>query len=68
MEFPVFAKAIQKCDTVLKPYDIFVTDILINKDKYIFDNVVNLFVGLIGFTDMNKNISSIYIAECFCII
>jgi len=48
MEFPVFAKAIQKCDTVLKPYDIYVTDIIINKDKYIPDNVVNLFVGLIG--------------------
>ncbi|XP_025265595.1 fatty acid synthase-like [Camponotus floridanus] len=48
MEFPVFAKAIQKCDTVLKPYDVFVTDILINKDKYILDNVINLFVGLIG--------------------
>ncbi|XP_025266595.1 fatty acid synthase-like isoform X1 [Camponotus floridanus] len=48
MEFPVFAKAIQKCDTVLKPYDVFVTDILINKDKYILNNVINLFVGLIG--------------------
>jgi len=48
MEFPVFAEAIKKCDTVLKPYGIFVSDILINKDKYILDNVVNLFVGLIG--------------------
>jgi len=48
MEFPIFARSIEKCDTVLKPYGIFVTDILINKDKYIFDNVVNLFVGLIG--------------------
>ncbi|XP_072763279.1 fatty acid synthase-like isoform X1 [Anoplolepis gracilipes] len=48
MKFPVFAKAIHKCDTVLRPHNIFVTDILINQDKHILDNVVNLFVGLTG--------------------
>lgn len=48
MEFPIFAKAIQKCNTVLKPYGIFLTDILLNKDRYVLDNVLNLFVGLIG--------------------
>lgn len=48
MKFPAFIKAIQKCDTVLRPHGILVTDILTNKDKDIVDNVVNLFVGLTG--------------------
>ncbi|XP_072763295.1 fatty acid synthase-like [Anoplolepis gracilipes] len=48
MKFPAFTRAIQKCDNVLRPYGIFVTDILINEDKYILDNVINLFVGLTG--------------------
>ncbi|KAL6435268.1 hypothetical protein ACFW04_005371 [Cataglyphis niger] len=48
MKFPAFVKAIQKCDTVLRPYNISVTNIIINKNKDIVDNAVNLFVGLIG--------------------
>ncbi|XP_029159596.1 fatty acid synthase-like [Nylanderia fulva] len=48
LKFPVFNKAIQKCDKVLRPQGIIVTDILTNKDKHILDNVVNLFVGLTG--------------------
>ncbi|KMQ82961.1 fatty acid synthase, partial [Lasius niger] len=48
MKFPAFNKAVQKCDTVLRSHGIFLTDILINEDKHILDNVVNLFVGLIG--------------------
>ncbi|XP_070148748.1 fatty acid synthase-like [Polyergus mexicanus] len=48
MKFPVFTRAIQKCDTVLRSHGILITDILINEDKHILDNVVNLFVGLIG--------------------
>ncbi|XP_072766399.1 fatty acid synthase-like [Anoplolepis gracilipes] len=48
MKFPVFTRAIHKCDTVLRPHSIFVTDILINEDTHIVDNVVNLFVGLTG--------------------
>lgn len=48
MNFPVFAKAIQKCDTALRSYGICVTDILTSKNKNIFDNVVNLFLGLVG--------------------
>ncbi|XP_072763175.1 fatty acid synthase-like [Anoplolepis gracilipes] len=48
MKFPVFTKAIHKCDTVLRPHNIFVTDILINEDKHILDNIVNLLVGLTG--------------------
>ncbi|KAL6446809.1 hypothetical protein ACFW04_001324 [Cataglyphis niger] len=47
MKFPAFIKAIQKCDTILRPYNISVTDIIINKNKDIVDNVVNLFIGII---------------------
>ncbi|XP_029673627.1 fatty acid synthase-like, partial [Formica exsecta] len=48
MKFPTFIKAVQKCDTILRPHGILVTDILTNKNNDVFDNVVNLFVGLIG--------------------
>ncbi|XP_070172151.1 fatty acid synthase-like [Polyergus mexicanus] len=48
MKFPAFIKTVQKCDTILRPYGISVTDILTNEDKDIVDNVVSLFVGLIG--------------------
>lgn len=48
MNFPVFAKAVQKCDTALRSYGICLTDILISKNKSIFDNVVNFLLGLVG--------------------
>ncbi|XP_070169898.1 fatty acid synthase-like [Polyergus mexicanus] len=48
MKFPAFIKAVQNCDKILRPHGISVTDILTNKDKDIVDNIVNLFVGLIG--------------------
>lgn len=48
MKFSVFAKAIQKCDIILKSYGIFLMDILTNSDKNISDNVINLFLGLVG--------------------
>jgi len=48
MKFPVFTKALQKCDTVLRPYNIFLTDILTSKDKSIFNNIVNLLLALVG--------------------
>jgi hypothetical protein len=47
MKFSAFAKAIKKCDTVLRPYGIYLTDILINENN-ISENIVNLFLGLIG--------------------
>ncbi|TGZ54716.1 Fatty acid synthase [Temnothorax longispinosus] len=48
MKFSVFAKAIQKCGTVLKTYGILFTDILTSNNKNIFDNIINLLLGLIG--------------------
>lgn len=48
MKFPVFAKAVQICDIVLRPYGIFLTDILTSEDENIFDNIINLFLALVG--------------------
>lgn len=48
MKFSVFAKTIQKCDTVLRSYSICLTDILISENKNISDDIVNLFLGIVG--------------------
>ncbi|XP_071569097.1 fatty acid synthase-like [Temnothorax nylanderi] len=48
MKFPVFAKAIQKCGTILRSYGILLTDILTNNNNNIFNNIINLLLGLIG--------------------
>ncbi|XP_076294049.1 fatty acid synthase-like isoform X1 [Lasioglossum baleicum] len=56
MRFPIFAKAIQKCDAALKPFGVDIVDIITNKDKKTFDNVLNTFVGIaavqIGLVDL----------------
>ncbi|KOC65238.1 Fatty acid synthase [Habropoda laboriosa] len=56
MMFPIFVKAIQKCDAVLKPHGLNIVDIITNKDKKTFDNIVNSFVGIaaiqIGLVDL----------------
>lgn len=46
MKFPIFAKAIQKCDAVLKPRGVDIVDIITNKNKKTFDNILNSFVGI----------------------
>lgn len=46
MRFPVFAKAIQKCDDILRPRGVDIINILTNKDKTIFDNILHSFVGI----------------------
>ncbi|KAL0119902.1 hypothetical protein PUN28_007965 [Cardiocondyla obscurior] len=48
MKFPVFAKAIKKCDNVLKSYGILITDILTSDNKNICDNIIKLLLGLVG--------------------
>ncbi|XP_051154827.1 fatty acid synthase [Leptopilina boulardi] len=56
MRFPVFAEAVRKCDAVLKPRGVDIYDILTNKDKKVFDNILNSFVGIatvqIGLVDL----------------
>lgn len=46
MRIPVFAEAIKKCDAVLKPRGVDIINIITNKDKKIFDNILNSFVGI----------------------
>ncbi|XP_076382068.1 fatty acid synthase [Megalopta genalis] len=60
MRFPTFVKAIQKCDAALKPFGMDIVDIITNKDKKTFDNIVNSFVGIaaiqIGLVDLLASI------------
>ncbi|EZA57700.1 Fatty acid synthase [Ooceraea biroi] len=60
MRFPVFAQAIQKCDAVLRPRGVDLMNILTNKDKSMFDNILNSFVGIaavqIGLVDLLTSI------------
>lgn len=46
MRFPIFAEAVRKCDAVLKPRGVDIYNILTSKDKKIFDNILNSFVGI----------------------
>jgi len=46
MRFPVFDKAIKKCDSVLRSRGVDIINILTNKDETIFDNVLHSFVGI----------------------
>jgi len=46
MRFPVFDKAIKKCDTVLRSRGVDIINILTNKDETIFDNILHSFVGI----------------------
>ncbi|KAG5316385.1 FAS synthase, partial [Acromyrmex insinuator] len=56
MRFPVFAEAIKKCDAVLRPRGVDIINILTNKDKTIFNNILHSFVGIaavqIGLVDL----------------
>ncbi|XP_024885303.1 fatty acid synthase [Temnothorax curvispinosus] len=56
LRFPVFAEAVRKCDAVLRPRGVDIIDILTNKDKSTFDNILNSFVGIaavqIGLVDL----------------
>ncbi|KAL6257976.1 hypothetical protein P5V15_011572 [Pogonomyrmex californicus] len=60
MKFPIFVKAIQKCDAVLRPRGVDIINILTNKDKSIFDNILHSFVGImavqIGLVDLITSI------------
>lgn len=43
---PIFAKAVKKCDVVLKPYGISIVKIITDKHKTAFDNILNSFLGI----------------------
>nr|XP_050846949.1 fatty acid synthase-like isoform X1 [Vespula vulgaris] len=46
MKFPTFAKAIEKCDAVLKPRKLHIYEILTRTDVSILDNIMYSFVGI----------------------
>jgi fatty acid synthase len=46
MNIPIFAKAVEKCDSVLKPRGIDIKNILTSQDSKMFDNILNSFVGI----------------------
>ncbi|KYN04771.1 Fatty acid synthase [Cyphomyrmex costatus] len=48
LQFHVFAKAIRKCDNVLKPYGISVLDILTKDEENIRKNAINAFLGIVA--------------------
>ncbi|XP_072934757.1 fatty acid synthase-like [Epargyreus clarus] len=56
MRLPIFAAAIDKCSRVLEPKGLNIIDIITSRDKTIFDNILNSFVGIaaiqIGLTDV----------------
>ncbi|XP_023313670.1 fatty acid synthase-like [Trichogramma pretiosum] len=60
MRLPVFVEAIKKCDAALKPHKINIVDIITNKDKKTFDNILNSFVGIaaiqIGLVDVLRSV------------
>ncbi|XP_035740323.1 fatty acid synthase-like isoform X2 [Vespa mandarinia] len=56
MRFPIFAKAIEKCDAILKQYKLNIYKILTEKDNSMFDNILHSIVGIaavqIGLVDL----------------
>lgn len=46
LRVPIFARAIEKCDAVLKPKGINIVHILTSLDSHLFDNILNSFVGI----------------------
>ena len=46
LNIPIFAKAIEKCDKVLKPRGVDIYKVLIDEDPKIFDNIANCQVGI----------------------
>ncbi|XP_036143548.1 fatty acid synthase [Monomorium pharaonis] len=48
LKFDVFANTIRKCDMVLKPYGISVTDILSETDRKVCENALYAFVGIVA--------------------
>lgn len=46
MDIPIFLKAINKCDAVLKPHGVDIKHILTSQNPELFDNILNSFVGI----------------------
>ncbi|KAG7203841.1 hypothetical protein KM043_017897 [Ampulex compressa] len=48
LKFPVFARAIGKCDTTLKTHGLDIYNILKNTNTKIFDDILSSFVGIVA--------------------
>jgi len=48
LKFEVFANAIRKCDVILKPYGINITDILTKIDEKMCENALYAFIGIVA--------------------
>ncbi|XP_067204115.1 fatty acid synthase-like [Linepithema humile] len=48
LKFHAFANAVKMCDTILKPYDISITNILTKMDVKLNENTLQTFVGIIA--------------------
>jgi len=46
LHIPTFARAIDKCDAVLKPKGLDIRHIITSTDPKLFDNILNAFVGI----------------------
>lgn len=46
LKIPIFAKAIKKCDEVLKPKGIDIMHIITSLNPKLFDNILHSFVGI----------------------
>ncbi|XP_067206011.1 fatty acid synthase-like [Linepithema humile] len=61
LQFPVFSKTIEKCDTILKRHGMYIIDILTSKNKNIFNDILNSLVGItvmqVGLIDLLKSVN-----------
>ncbi|KYN14724.1 Fatty acid synthase [Trachymyrmex cornetzi] len=48
LKFDVFAKAVRRCDDILKPYGINVIDIMTKMEESICENRLNAFLGIVA--------------------
>lgn len=46
MKLPVFADAIDRCDSILRPHGVDIKNILTDLHPKLFDNILNSFVGI----------------------
>lgn len=46
MKLGIFADAINKCDSILKPLGVDIKNVLTSQDPKLFDNILNSFVGI----------------------
>lgn len=46
LKIPIFAKAIEKCDAVLRPLGVDIMNVITSLDSKLFDNILHSFVGI----------------------